>query len=205
MTIYHLGTLRWFSYFKVIRWQSHLHGRYFCRKTRSNFSFSPSFSSQRKDPIVCLFPSQQPFEPQPFRVRQPQPYNKCLRDGHRGYCASFIACPDFSFLLANRELLFYRKQVTPPFRDLDVMSILVSFFIHTMFLVVSNREGLNHRHADYFDGSDSVTVKGRLRVNFVLWQALFYRIHLCHYGRLQYSVPLRPYGCLELDINSPFN
>ena len=57
-----------------------------------------------------------------------------------------------------------------------MMSILVSFFIYTLFLVVSNREGLDRRHADYFEGSDSVTVKGRLRVNFVLWQALFYRI-----------------------------
>lgn len=39
------------------------------------------------------------------------------------------------------------------------MSILVSFFIHTLFLVVSNREGLDGRHADYFEGSDSVTAK----------------------------------------------
>ena len=77
------------------------------------------------------------------------------------------------------------------------MSILVSLFIHTLFLVVSNREGLDRMHADYYEGSDSVTVKGRLRVNFVLRQALFYRIlSLCHYGRLQDSVPLRPYGCL---------
>ena len=110
------------------------------------------------------------------------------------------------FLLANRELLSYRQQVTPPFRDLDMMSILVSFFVYTLFLVVSNREGLDRRHADYFEGSDYVTVKGQLRVNFVLWQALFHRIlSLCHYGRLQDSVPLRPYGCLELGINSPFN
>ena len=87
-----------------------------------------------------------------------------------------------------------------------MMGILVSFFIHTLFLVVSNREGLDHRHADYFEGSDSVTVKGRLRVSFVLWQAVFSRIlSLCHYGKLQDSVPLRPYGCLELGINSPFN
>ena len=40
-----------------------------------------------------------------------------------------------------------------------MMSILVSFFIHTLFLVVSNREGLDRRHADYFEGSDCVTVK----------------------------------------------
>ena len=87
-----------------------------------------------------------------------------------------------------------------------MMSILASFFIHTLFLVVSNREDLARRHADYFEGSDSVTVKGRFKVNFVLWQALFHRIRsLCHYGRLQDSVPLRPYGCLELGINSPFN
>ena len=87
-----------------------------------------------------------------------------------------------------------------------MMSILVSFFIYTLFLVVSNREGLDRKHADYFQGSDYVTVKGRLRVNFVLWQALFHRIlSLCHYRRLQDSVPLRPYGCLELGINSPFN
>ena len=203
MNISHLGILRWFSYFKVIRCQSRLHRRNFCRATRSSFSFSPTFSRQRKDPIVCLFPSQQPFRPQPFRVRQPQFNNKFFRGGHRGYCASFIVCPDFSFLLANRELLFYRQQVTPPLRDLDMMSILVSFF-HSY--LVSNREGLDRRHADYFEGSDSVTVKGRLRVNFVLWQALFYRIlSFCHYGRLQDSVPLCPYGCLELGINSPFN
>ena len=141
MTISHLGILSWVSYFKVTRWQSRLHRRNFCRTTRSNFSFSPTFSSQRKDPIVCLFPFQQPFRPQPFRVRQPQPYNKCLKGGHRGYCASFIVCPDFSFLLANRELLIYRQQVAPPFRDLDMMRILVSFFIHTLFLVVNNMEG----------------------------------------------------------------
>ena len=135
MTISHLSI--WFSYFKVTGWQSRLHRRNFCRTTRSKFSFSPTFSSKRKYPIVCLFPSQQSFRPQPFRVRQPQPYNKCLRGGHRGYCASFIVCPDFSFSLANRELLFYRQQVTPPFRDLDMMSILLSFFIHSLFLVIS--------------------------------------------------------------------
>ena len=78
------------------------------------------------------------------------------------------------------------------------MSILVFFFIHTLFLVVRNREDLDRRHSDYFEGSDSVTVKGRLKVNFVLWQALLYRIlSLCHYERLQDSVPLRPNGCLE--------
>ena len=87
-----------------------------------------------------------------------------------------------------------------------MVSILVSFFIHTLFLVLSNRKGLDRRHADYFEGSDSLAVKGRLRVNFVLWQALFYRIlSLFHYGKLQDSVPLRPYGCLEFGINSPFN
>ena len=145
-----------------------MYRRNFCRTTWSNFSSSPTFSSQRKDPIVCLFQSQPPFRPQPFRVRQPQPYNKCLRAGHRGYCASFIVCPDFRFLLANREVLFYCQQVTPPFRVLDMMSILVSFFIHSLFLVVSNREGLDLKHADYFEGSDSVTVNGRLRVDFVL-------------------------------------
>ena len=127
MTISHLTILRWLSYFKVTQWQSRLHRGNFCRTTRSNFSSSFTFSSKREDPIVCLFPSQQPFRLQPFRVRQPQPYNKCLSGEHRGYCASFIVCPDFSFLIANRELL-YRQQVTPPFRDLDMMSILVSFF-----------------------------------------------------------------------------
>ena len=73
-----------------------------------------------------------------------------------------------------------------------MMSILVSFFIHTLFLVVGNREGLDRRHEDYFEGSDSVTVKGRLRVNFVLWQALFYRIlSLWKVTRFRSITPLR--------------
>ena len=67
-----------------------------------------------------------------------------------------------------------------------MMSILVSFFIYTLFLVVSNREGLDRRFADYFEGSDYVTVKGRLRVNFVL----LYFIAFCPYVIMEgYKIP----------------
>ena len=68
---------------------------------------------------------------QPFRVRQPQPYKKCFRRGQFGQWASFIICPDLGRPLANRVAsltpLKYRQQVTKPFKDLDQMSILVSF------------------------------------------------------------------------------
>ena len=88
-----------------------------------------------------------------------------------------------------------------------MMSILVFFFTHTLFLVANNRKGLDRRHADYFEGSDSVTVKGRLRVNFVLWQALLTVSHavLMSLWKVTRFRSITPYGCLELGINSPFN
>lgn len=36
------------------------------------------------------------FWQHPFRVTQPQPYNKCFRRGHFGHWASFMVCPDLS-------------------------------------------------------------------------------------------------------------
>ena len=66
---------------------------------------------------------------------------------------------DFSRSLANRvaleiELLFYRQQVMTPTGDLDQISIIVSFLIHTWFLVVTNRDLLDRNYADYLEISD---------------------------------------------------
>ena len=101
---------------------------------------------------------------QPFRVRQPQPYKKCFRRGQFGQWASFIICPDLGRPLANRVAsltpLKYRQQVTKPFKDLDQMSILVSFLIPTLFLVVTNGDVLDRSYADFLEGSYSVIVKG---------------------------------------------
>ena len=101
---------------------------------------------------------------QPFRVRQPKPYKKCFRRGQFGHWASFIICPDLGRSLANRVAsltpLKYRQQVTKPFKDLDQMSILVSFMIPTLFLVVTNGDVLDRSYADFLEGSYSVIVKG---------------------------------------------
>ena len=49
------------------------------------------------------------------------------------------------------------------------MSILVSFMIPNLFLVVTNGDVSDRSHADYLEGSYSVIVKGKLKVKFDFW------------------------------------
>lgn len=66
-----------------------------------------------------------------------------------------------SSTVSNQQRLFSK--------DLDQMSILVSILIYTLFLVVTNKEGLDRSFADYLEGSDFVIVKVRLIVDFDFW------------------------------------
>ena len=121
---------------------------------------------------------QQPFRPQSFRSRQPQPSDKCFSCGQFGnwatspFCQNTVACTATEPCQAHPALPPASSETFNRLGTDEYFNVVVDLCSHDQTVGIEERDSLERSYKDYLEGSESVIVKGRLRVNVDFWESI---------------------------------
>ena len=119
---------------------------------------------------------QQPFRPQSFRSRQPQPSDKCFACGQFGHWANSPFAQTTAALTTTEPR--HAWPALPSTSSGTLSRLGTDEYFNAVVDPYSQSAGIDERdlpecsYEDYLECSESVIVKGRLRINVKFWESI---------------------------------